>query len=244
MLDQSQTKPIFLIKKVSKSSKRSQGKKPKPLRLKNHLPFLRYFNPQYTKRENIDKKIIREFKGFISNIIPDINNFLVNYQNDIDYTEIFNFWNGFTNDQLTPPMQFTDNLTKESFIFKSFNTNYLNWIFSRKGADELYEEFLNQSADNISKLLVEKYELEGDKESNDEILQLDFYIRNMINIYKSTEQNSEHSTTSTKIDGTPQKDEISLIESQDFLESSSPLKGSNSNLDECMNNKEFLFTLK
>ena len=182
-----QNKPnkIFSIKKIVKKPQRL-------LRLKNKLPFLRYFNPQFTKRENVDKKIIREFRTFIEENLK--NNFINIFYNELDlnFNDIdIEFWQKFVNHELIPPMKYTESTTKETVLFKSFNTNYLNWIFSRKGVDELFEKFQCLNGKKILKGLIEKYDIQGDIETNDEILQLDFYINNIIGIYKST-HNSSH----------------------------------------------------
>jgi len=75
---------IFIIRKTSR----------KLQRLKNKLPFLRYFNPQFTKRENIDKKILREFKGFVSSKILKDGEYISSH---IDRVINSTFWLKFLN---------------------------------------------------------------------------------------------------------------------------------------------------
>lgn len=172
--EKDQAKKIFIIKKVGKRHQR----------LKNKLPFLRYFNPQFTKRENIDKKILREFKNFLREKLFVENSA---YTSSLVSIPNISFWAEFVNQNLLPPMEFTIQETNEKIVFKSFNTNYLNWIFSIEGAEDLYDEFIKKHGDNIIAFLIKRYELQGCQQTNDEIHQLDFYIRNIIEIYKKPE---------------------------------------------------------
>ena len=105
------------------------------------------FLPLYIKRSYLDKKIVRKFKLFIKKGKYDGNKI----QN-------LSFWIIFSNENLLPPVRI------EGVEYKSFNTNYLLWLFNKKGAAEMYEMFLKDAQFNT----VLREILEYGKEDQDE----------------------------------------------------------------------------
>jgi hypothetical protein len=156
--------------------------------LQKKLPMLKSFKPKYTKRENVDKKIIRRFKMFLKEKNKD--KMLVFNGNNYDK----HFWIMFLNGNLFPPMKYTDNTTGECVDFKSFNTKYLLWIFSKKGAKELYEKFLQEEASAAIANITSEY---GVQDSND-LKQLESYVYNFSNIF---DLNSVSTTKSRSASG-------------------------------------------
>jgi len=223
---------IFVIKKIGKRLQR----------LKNKLPYLRYFNPHFTKRENIDKKILREFKNFIKVKLLD-DEFYVSNKN----IKNFAFWKRFVTENLLPPMQFSYEDSNEKVTFKSFNTNYHNWIFSREGADELYEDYIRKNGDEILDFLIKRYKLRGDINNNDEIHQLDFYVKNIIGIYKSKEFSiiNEEDEDKNKLNNNIYNVDEHYEGENKELAFPSTKRYSDCNMEEIVgNNSEFVFTLK
>jgi hypothetical protein len=134
------------------------------------ISFFKDFTVKFTKRENIDKKILRRFRKFLKD----------NHKKSILY-EVMNlnkiFWNKFIQDNLLPPMKFQP----ENVEYKSFNTNYMVWLMSHKGAIELYEKFINEHFEEILNMFVTKFNLmEGE-----ELQQLRMYIKNLAAIFNS-----------------------------------------------------------
>jgi hypothetical protein len=152
--------------------------------LKDKIPLLKNFNPPYTKRANIDKKILRKFKLFLKE----------NYLEDIC---ISNFWQKFIKENIFPPMKINDD--KGGCIeFKSFNTKYLIWLFNQEGAYELYEEFLRIVGQDIFNSLVQDYEIENNAKEKEN---LEFYFFNLAEAfleYESKTLGSEMNTIKEK----------------------------------------------
>lgn len=133
----------------------SQKKDKSKNSFKSENPFLKDFNPKFLKKENIDKKILRRFRAYIK----EIN------QKTPDYLETFEktFWNDFSDIKLLPPMQYTESPNK-LVEFKSFNTKYLSWLFSKNGAAELFNSFVQQQGNDFLNSLIENYESKISKE--------------------------------------------------------------------------------
>jgi len=137
-------------------------------------PNLKEFNAKFTKRENIDKKILRKFRKFIKD---------KNKKNLIDWEAIglnslqVEFWLNFIGDNMLPPMKYKEN--NEEFQFKSFNTKYLLWLLSHKGFISLYSTYLDEKYDELISMFISKYNLK----QNDELSQLIYYIKNLSEIF-------------------------------------------------------------
>jgi len=73
----------------------------------------------------------------------------------------------------------------ETVEYKSFNTNYMIWLMSNKGAVELYEQFSNENFDSILSMFVEQYTLK----EGEELQQLRSYIKNLAQIFSNANDN-------------------------------------------------------
>lgn len=134
----------------------------KVARLKNQIPFLKSFHPKFIKKENIDKKILRKFRKVLKKDVK-INE----VKDNIDY----DFIASFVVKNLLPPMKY------EETEFKSFNTKFLVWLFSKNGMEEIYDKFVNEYGISLWASFVETYNLnEEEPEIIDSLL---YYIKNM-----------------------------------------------------------------
>jgi hypothetical protein len=86
------------------------------------------------KAEDLEKPNLRKFKGYLR----------YKKKNNIkEFTEVFdkdrNFWDPFLKN--SQPFKFTKN--GKEFVFKSYSTSLMNFIFSREDVNDLYEKFLS-----------------------------------------------------------------------------------------------------
>jgi hypothetical protein len=132
-----------------------------------HIPFLDKFNLIKGKRENIDKTIIRNFKKFLKK----------NQHYYLEKFELWQSWRSFVKLNLLPP--FVYETQKEKIEFKSFNTNYLIWLFSLPQAKFLYEIYVENCFDRIFD------KISSNNDSGDENSRLKYYIKNLSEIYSS-----------------------------------------------------------
>ncbi len=138
------------------------------LTLYKQLPFLSSFKPHYAKRETIDKKIIRTFRQYL---IEENKKKLLDLNiNSIDYS----FYISLIRGSILPPSTYYDNNTNENLCFKSFNSHFLLWFFSKEGIRDLYTKFLNSQGSNFLKIATDYYKL-NQKESE----QLNSYMNNL-----------------------------------------------------------------
>jgi hypothetical protein len=149
------------------------------------ISYFKDFSVKFTKRENIDKKVLRKFRKFLKD----------NHKKNQIFNLIQNFgkvfWNKFICDNLLPPMKFGE------VEYKSFNTNYMVWLMSNKGAVELYEEFIKENFDSIIGMFTQKFNL---KDDNDELQQLKYYVKNMANIFSNASGNGANDCTGSVIE--------------------------------------------
>lgn len=153
--------------------------------IKNKILLIKNFNPNYTKRANIDKKILRKFKHFLkennsknaknSEILQNLN------------LQAKQFINKFLSENLFPPVKVAENVE-----FKSFNTSYLLWLFSKGGIAELYELFVKDHGKEVLDTLISDYSLEDDKVS---VEHLQNYIYNLAEATAHNNNNTGNTTT-------------------------------------------------
>jgi hypothetical protein len=121
------------LKQIENKTKCLSTKKKSNQILFNQLPFLSSFKPKYAKRETIDKRILRSFRKYLyelskkTNIIPSERESC--------------FYIRFINMELFPPFKYIDPFTMETICFKSYNSNYLLWFFSKPKIKEYYLQF-------------------------------------------------------------------------------------------------------
>ena len=116
------------------------------------LPFLSSFKAKYAKRETIDKKIIRNFKSFITKLYKKKQFDPNDYPN-------YSFFVNLVNENILPPIDYTDLSTNEHIHFKSFNTNFLLWFFSKEGIKELYNKFINIEGEKFLENISNHYKI-------------------------------------------------------------------------------------
>jgi hypothetical protein len=142
-------------------------------KLKNIVPFLRDFKPRFLKKENIDKKILRKFRNYVKIV----------HKTDHEALDTFdkNFWKNFVNHNLLPPMKYEDESIKVEF--KSFNTKYLLWLFSKEGSVKLYTEFSIKFSEQILQDFISAYDLMNNTTEQGIIEKLKYYISAIPEIY-------------------------------------------------------------
>jgi len=133
--------PIFGMVKLEKCIINTSSKD------RYKIPFLKNFNPKIIKREEIDKKIVRKFKKFLK---EKIKLRLYNI-----YNPNYLFWSDFVNKNLLPPFNYNE--VNEFIEFKSFNINYMVWLMSHNGSNDLYSAFMKdrkpEMIDTLKKMI-------------------------------------------------------------------------------------------
>ena len=122
-------------------------------RLRDNHSLLKEFNFKLIKKENINKKIFRKFRNFIKVYYNENKNNSIFKNNDI-------FWKDFSSKNLLPPMKIESNngmITE----YKSFNNEYLIWLFEQKGTTELFQLFINKEKNYIINQLIIDYNLDN-----------------------------------------------------------------------------------
>jgi len=154
-------------------------------KLKNLVPFLKDFNPKFLKKENIDKKILRRFRNFVK----------INYKVQKETIDNLDpkFWKNFTTFNLLPPMNYMDE--KILIEFKSFNTKYMLWLFSKNGSVELYKDFASKSGEDMLYCFIKAYDLKNNNEEGI-IPKLRHYILAIPDIYSKNYNISKDVMTS------------------------------------------------
>lgn len=94
----------------------------------------------FTKRENIDKTVMRKFKRYL--MLSKIQ----------DNDSIPEFWRNFSQNSFIPPFSIGN------LEFKSFCTNYMIWIFSHSGGKELYQGYIMNHLDSLVNCFKTKYQ--------------------------------------------------------------------------------------
>ena len=126
-------------------------------RFRDFHPFLKDFNPKFLKKENIDKKIFRKFRKFFKSYYKD------NKNSPIFSKNVF-FWKKFYTQNLLPPVKIENN--GEIIEHKSFNTQYLIWLFNQEGITELFKLFLKKESENVVNNFITEYNLNNSNEPN------------------------------------------------------------------------------
>lgn len=109
--------------------------------INNDLP-VKYHSFLFTKRENIDKNIIRRFRKFLK----------LRCYSKLEY--INPFFKDFVDKNLLPPF------TYGNVKFNSFNTKYMIWLFEHENVEELYKLFIDEMSDSIELYYKKKFNLE------------------------------------------------------------------------------------
>jgi hypothetical protein len=134
-------------------------------------PLMKDFIVKFTKRENVDKKILRKFRKYLKDLIK---------KNKLPY--LTDFWNIFIHENLLPPVQYNNAEICENINFKSFNTTYMLWLFSHDGGIELFDIFLDQKSEQIYEMFSDTVKTPQDDS------ELRVYIKHFAQIYSCKEQ--------------------------------------------------------
>jgi len=152
-------------------------------RFRDIHPFLKTFNPKFLKKENIDKKIFRRFRKFVRLLYKKNRNFPIFIRNPV-------FWKKFYVKNLLPPVKIILNQNGQIIEHKSFNTQYLIWLFKQEGTTELFEMFIKNESENVINNFVEEYDLSKSEEPNI-IEKLKEYMKYIPEIYTSKDDNNK-----------------------------------------------------
>ena len=145
---------------------------------------LKEFQFKFTKRENIDKKILRKFRKFLKD---------KSKKNFYEVTKILSnskFWYDFITQNLMPPF----NYLTEKKEFKSFNTTYMSWVFEHKFSLELYNIFIKYSFNNLCEHFQYIYHLNN---NNEEFNQLKIYLNTLPLIFSTGNSSQSNIRSST-----------------------------------------------
>lgn len=149
------------------------------------------FNPRYSRKVNIAKKIVRKFKKYLKS-----------RQSSIQY----NFWVSFTKEKYLPPFKYED------LEFKSFSHSYLRWLFSNDGGIELYQDYITEKGESELINIFKEYNI------TDSTLQKDFekYFKEFAFIFSERKMfNGEY--IQRKIDSILEIDNIEDMKNRDEL---------------------------
>jgi len=149
-------------------------------RFRDIHPFLKTFNPKFLKKENIDKKIFRRFRKFVKSYYKENKSSPIFSKNEF-------FWKKFYMKNLLPPVKIISN-NGEIIEHKSFNTQYLIWLFNQEGTTELFQLFIKKESENVINNFINEYNLS--KSNEDGIIEkLKQYISYIPEIYDSYNNN-------------------------------------------------------
>lgn len=186
-------------------------------RFRDIHPFLKTFNPKFLKKENIDKKIFRRFRKFVKILYKKNRNFSAFNKNPL-------FWKKFYIKNLLPPVKIILNHNGQLIEHKSFNTQYLIWLFNQEGTTELFDLFSKNESENVISNFIEEYDLKKSEEP-DIIDKLKQYMKYIPEIYSSNnddkiilEENKENFETNYLMN----KDEDDLDSIESGMSSSNP----------------------
>ncbi len=187
-------------------------------RFRDIHPFLKTFNPKFLKKENIDKKIFRRFRKFVKSLFKKNKNLPVFGKNPL-------FWQKFYAKNLLPPVKIMFNQNGNLIEHKSFNTQYLIWLFNQEGTAELFEMFIKNEFEYVINNFIEEYDLNESKEPGI-IEKIKQYIKYIPEIY--SEQNKgkeiilEENFQNFEVNNPNNKDEEDLDSIDSAISSSNP----------------------
>lgn len=174
-------------------------------RLKDIHPFLKTFNPKFLKKENIDKKIFRRFRNYVKKLYKKQSEELI-------FSKNREFWKIFSKKNLLPPMKLVYN--EETIQYKSFNTNYLIWLFNQEGSVELFKKFSKEEGENVINNFVKEYKLLQSSESGI-IEKLKQYLNKIPEIYNYVPPTSNIQLNEEK-ENLLETNLFSLFETEDY----------------------------
>ena len=179
---------LCIIQNISTKKKEKAGTQILTRVIRSHSKKgkLREFKFKFTKRENIDKKILRKFRKYLKEKRQKKTDCEMEIENIIQNNK---FWTDFINKNLLPPFIYTE----EEKEFKSFNTKYMFWIFEHSYSYELYNNFIQYNYTYVISHFERKYKI---SETHEEYCLLKAYINSLPSIYAAvTSMNMESMMT-------------------------------------------------
>ena len=148
---------------------------PKKRQRDNH-PLLKEFNFKVLKKENIHKKVFRKFRKFIIVLYNESKDHFFFQKNN-------SFWEKFTSNNFLPPMKIE---SKEGKVneYKSFNSQYIMWLFEQEGIKESFRLFIKKEKESIINDLMSDYKLDNVNDK-DIIVKLKQYLDFIPEIYSN-----------------------------------------------------------
>lgn len=146
-----------------------------------YTEFTKTFKPNFEKKEAIDKKILRRFRNYLIDL---------HKKKQLDLSDADkNFWGIFVQDNFLPPMKYNNPDTGEFVEYKSFCNDFIFWLFSRKGAFNLYESFKNIIGSELFESFVKQSQKLSDNQKEKELLMN--YINTFHVIYSGESPNDK-----------------------------------------------------
>ena len=146
---------------------------------------MKEFQFHFTKRENIDKYVLRKFRKYLKEAYKlGIDNQIISILTKEK------FWYDFIAINLLPPFIYP----YEYIEFKSFNTTYMVWLFSHLNSIELYDIFIKINMQELLNYFIQKYKL---SQIDDEYVMLQNYLNIMAVTFCNNRTPSTESTLNT-----------------------------------------------
>lgn len=108
------------------------------------IKALKNYNFRYTKRENIDKKVLRKFRKYLK---ESVKKKLMKLEERHDFLKIF------IKKNLFPPFEYNE------YEFKSFNTKYLMWLFSQPYFSITFNSFIDNTGLRLIQFLYSTFDI-------------------------------------------------------------------------------------
>lgn len=122
------------------------------------------------KTEIVDKAFLREFRCFVKK-----HKYFINIYEDLRFEEKA-FWNEFLKNN-SPPFNFGNDL-----IFKSYNKNFMKYLFSFNSVKNLYDQFVKEKGSELLNSIIRKKTKTVDRKM---MLFYNYYGMNMHRLYSS-----------------------------------------------------------
>ena len=148
---------------------------------------MKEFQFHFSKRENIDKYVLRKFRKFLKETYKQSQDKQI-----ISILSKDKFWYDFIAINLLPPFVYP----YECMEFKSFNTTYMSWMFNHSYSIELYNIFINSNLQSLLDYFCHKYKLQ---QNDDDYLSLKNYLNTMAIVFSPNRTTTTESTMNTKI---------------------------------------------
>ena len=218
---------------TNKIIKKKKNKDNKPSIIFNQIPFLSSFKPTYAKRELLDKTIIRQFRKYVIESSHKKNYGLIKNPNDNSFLIVF------INQNILPPVNYIHENTGEVVLFKSFNTKFLMWLFSKEGIKELYLNFLRDEGINLINEISRYYEVNDNEKEK-----LNYYVNNLPNIFNINYINSV--TNGIYFNHIYRKNKVNIrkkdYEKENIIESKKKIERSRDNIPDNELNDKSIFS--